>query len=257
MNMPKLLKTALTTVCMALGLAGAIHAQASVVIAATRVIYNAKDTEETLKLNNVGQSPALVQTWLDNGDANASPSTVDVPFTVTPPIARIDPNKAQTLRIVYTGEALPQDKETAFWLNMLEVPPKASEDEAGKNKLQLAFRSRIKLFYRPANLKGSSDDAPGQVSWHLTRAGNQQVVEAHNPTPYYVSFTGVEVSAGAKTAIFDDGGMVAPGESKTFALKGDVPASAEAILHYHALNDFGGAVNGDVKLNQGASQAGK
>jgi P pilus assembly chaperone PapD len=31
---------------------------------------------------------------------------MDVPFTVTPPISRIDPPRSQTLRIVYTGEAL-------------------------------------------------------------------------------------------------------------------------------------------------------
>ncbi len=36
---------------------GALHAQASVVIAGTRVIYNAKDAETTIKLTNEGRSP--------------------------------------------------------------------------------------------------------------------------------------------------------------------------------------------------------
>jgi chaperone protein EcpD len=247
------LRTVLASTCLALGLAGAIHAQASVVIAGTRVVYNAKDSEETVKLSNEGKVPALVQAWIDNGDAKAAPSAIDVPFTVTPPISRIDPAKGQTLRVVYTGEALPQDKESVFWLNVLEVPPKPTGEEAQVNKLQLALRTRIKMFYRPAGLKGTSQDAPAQVSWHLTKDKNQPAVEAYNPTPYYVSFTEVTVSAGGKTATFDDGDMVAPGQSKVLPLKGDVAAGADTKVHYHALNDFGGAIDGEASLSQGAT----
>ncbi|PJI52023.1 molecular chaperone EcpD, partial [Methylobacterium radiotolerans] len=60
---------------------------------------------------------------------------------------------------MHTGEPMPQDKESVFWLNVLEIPPK---DKANQNLLQMAFRSRIKLFYRPAGLKGKAEDAPSQ-----------------------------------------------------------------------------------------------
>jgi len=255
MGIKQSFKSILVAMSATLGLAGAIHAQASVVIAGTRVVYNAKDPEETLKLSNEGKSPALVQAWIDSGDAKSAPSAIDVPFVVTPPISRIDPAKGQTLRVVYTGEALPQDKESVFWLNVLEVPPKPSADEAGANKLQLAFRSRIKLFFRPAGLQGLAEDAPAKISWRLTEAGNQPAIEARNPAPFHVSFTGIEVSAGGKTATFDDGGMVGPGETKVFPLNGVVPGTADATVHYHALNDFGGPINGDAKLTQGTAES--
>lgn len=257
MSVKQSFRSIVAAACVALGSAGAIHAQASVVIAGTRLVYNAKDPEETIKLSNEGKSPALVQVWIDSGDANTAPSAIDVPFVVMPPISRIDPAKGQTLRVVYTGEALPQDRESVFWLNVLEVPPKPAPDEADVNKLQLAFRSRIKLFFRPAGLKGLAEEAPAQIIWRLARAGNQPAIEARNPTPFHVSFTAIEVSAGGKTATFDDGGMVEPGETKVFPLNKDVTGAANAKVIYRALNDFGGPVDGDATLMQGTAESAK
>jgi P pilus assembly chaperone PapD len=134
-----------------------------------------------------------------------------------------------------------------FWLNVLEIPPKAEASGANTNHLQLAFRSRIKMFYRPANLKGSALDAPGQVAWRLVASGNQFSLEARNPTSYHVSFTALEVKGSdGKVASFDDGGMVNPGETQVFPLKGDVTQSAAPKVHYTALNDHGGAVTGEA-----------
>ncbi|HEY4353326.1 MAG TPA: fimbria/pilus periplasmic chaperone [Paraburkholderia sp.] len=223
-------------------------ADASVVVGATRVIYNASEPEVTLKLSNAGQSPALAQTWVDTGDARGAPSNINVPFTVTPPISRIDPSRSQTLRIVYTGEALPKDRESVFWLNVLEVPPKPGADIADTNHLQLAFRSRIKLFFRPDHLQGTLDAAPAQLTWRLTQTGQKLAIEVHNPTAFHVSLTEISVHAGGKVAIFDDGGMVGPGATSTFALKGEVGDTADAKVHYRWLNDFGGAVDGDAAL---------
>ncbi|CAB3793489.1 putative fimbrial chaperone YadV [Paraburkholderia ultramafica] len=226
--MNQAIKTFLTAGVLALGLAAAPQTQASVVVAGTRVIYHAEDAEQTIKLTNEGKSPALTQIWLDKGDPKASPSSIQVPFTVTPPVARIDPGKGQTLRILYTGEALPKDRESVFWLNVLEVPPKPAASDAGANRLQMAFRSRIKLFFRPTGLKGSADDAPAQVTWSLVQTGNHAALEARNPTPYHVSFSSLELMGGGKTATFEDGGMVNPGETQTFPLSGDVYQGAGA-----------------------------
>lgn len=240
--------TLLAAGAFTLGLTATLPAQASVVIAGTRVIYNAGERETTIKLSNDGQSPALTQAWLDKGDPKAAPASIDVPFTITPPVARIDPGKAQTLRILHTGQAMPQDKETLLWLNVLEVPPRPSADEAGINSLQLAFRSRIKFFYRPAGLKGSADDAPGQVRWRLTQSGGKPALEAVNPTPYHVSFARIELAGGGKSARFDDSGMVGPGETRVFPLQGDVAGGPDATVRYQAINDYGGPARGETRL---------
>ncbi|RDL19866.1 pili/flagellar assembly PapD-like chaperone [Serratia fonticola] len=80
---------------------------------------------------------------------------------------RVETGKGQTLRISYAGGALPMDKESVFWLNVLEVPAK-SQATTGENRLQMAFRPRIKLFFRPKGLDGNPNDA-GNIVHHITR----------------------------------------------------------------------------------------
>lgn len=64
--------------------------------------------EVTVKISsNDCDKPTLLQTWIDDGKASVAPAdVVPPPFTVTPPFARLDPKKAQTLRILYTGDSL-------------------------------------------------------------------------------------------------------------------------------------------------------
>ncbi|WP_029309783.1 fimbria/pilus periplasmic chaperone [Cupriavidus metallidurans] len=232
-----------TTLLLVLGLAVVLQAEASVVLAGTRVIFNANERETTVRLSNEGKVPALTQVWLDKGDPKAAPSEISVPFTVTPPVSRIDPGKGQTLRIFYTGEALPRDKESVFWLNVLEIPPEASGEA---NKLQLAFRTRIKLFFRPAGLAGTAQDAPAKTEWRLLPGGKQ--VQVRNPTPYFISFSAFEIEGNGKSVKFDDGGMVGPGDTQVFALNTAATPAPGLKVHYHAISDFGGAIDGEAAL---------
>lgn len=57
---------------------------------------------------------------------------------------------------MYTGEALPNDRESIFWLNILDISAKPKFENknnlnVNSNYLQLPIHSRIKLFYRPEN----------------------------------------------------------------------------------------------------------
>lgn len=132
----------------------AFSVQSAVIISGTRIIYPEKDKEVSIKMTNNGKSPVLIQSWIDSGDPKSRPDNAQAPFTLTPPINRVDPGKGQSLRIRYTGEALPQDKESIFYLNVLEIPARVNNTE-GKNVLQMAFRSRLKLFFPPIRLINS------------------------------------------------------------------------------------------------------
>lgn len=208
-------------------------ASASVVISGTRVIYPADAKEVTVKLTNVGSSPVLIQSWIDNGDTNAKPESISVPFILTPPINRVEPSKGQTLRLSYTGASLPTNKESVFWLNVLEIPAKTAAKQGDENYLQMAFRSRIKLFYRPAGLTGNANDAAKALTWSSNAGG----VLATNPTPYYVSLVTVKVN-GKEV----EGDMVAPGENKKFALPA---ASAGNKVSFEFVNDYGAVNNAE------------
>ena len=246
----KLLKAvALGVSLMAAIVAGSAHA--IVVISGTRVIVPAQEREVTIKLTNNGQAPALVQVWLDKGDQNSSPDKVEVPFTLTPPLFRLDPNKGQTLRLIYTKEPLAKDRETLFWLNVLEVPPKPASQasDAQANTLQLAFRSRIKVLFRPQGLAGSADEAPARVTWEVVPDGKgKYALKATNPTPYFVNLGKVTLQAGGRS--FDaDPGFVAPQGLQLFPLKGlDAQPGASAEVDYLSINDFGGGVEGKQPL---------
>ncbi|WP_421096113.1 fimbria/pilus periplasmic chaperone [Serratia fonticola] len=203
---------------------------ASVVLSGTRVIYPSDAKEVSVKINNVGPSPVLLQSWIDNGDPNAKPAAIKVPFVLTPPMNRVEQGKGQTLRISYAGGSLPMDKESVFWLNVLEVPAK-SEAKTSENRLQMAFRTRIKLFYRPAGLQGNANDAYKTVTWN-TQGGK---VQATNPTPFYVNFVNLSVN-GKKL----DNAMVAPRSSMVLNLAGNGGSkiSGSVVNDYGAVNPF-------------------
>ena len=57
-------------------------ASASVIIDGTRVVYPQKAREVTVQLHNTGDSPSLVQSWVDEGDKDATPDTTSAPFII-------------------------------------------------------------------------------------------------------------------------------------------------------------------------------
>ncbi|PWK92975.1 fimbria/pilus periplasmic chaperone [Fulvimonas soli] len=218
--------------------------RADVVISGTRVVYPGQAREVTVQLTNNGATPSLVQAWLDGGDPKVAPDQSDAPFVLTPPIFRIDPHRGQTLRLMYAGSPLPQDRESVFWLNVLEVPP-VPTGEAGKNYLQLAFRSRIKVFFRPPGLQGRANEAPDRLRWRVVRApdGRGYALQCENPTPYHVSFSRIGLAAGGREYRHDKGGMVDPMASAVFPLEGLAAAPAPgARVAFDAINDYGANV---------------
>jgi chaperone protein EcpD len=247
MNIRKIISSIAAISVLAVGVLMPVASQASVVIAGTRVVYNAGDSEVTLKLSNQGKFPALTQVWLDKGDSKADPSKLDLPFVLTPPFARIDPDKSQTIRIAYTGEPLAKDKETLLWFNMLEVPPKPTVEQAGENYVQLAFRSRLKFFFRPAGLQGRADDAPEKLTWQVASQNGKPALEVSNPTPYYVTIIEAHVGEGEQAPKFDEGGMVEPGGKMTVPLSG---APAGSKVSFTTLNDFGGPIKHETALQK-------
>lgn len=221
-------------------------ASAGVIIGGTRVVYPAKEREVTVKLENKSKEPALVQAWLDKGDADSTPDSVEVPFMMTPPVFRMEPGKGQVLRLAYTQEPLPTDKETLFWLNVLEVPPKP-QDADSPNHLQFAFRHRVKVYFRPQGLPYHVAEAPRKLEWKLAVTGDGYALEVSNTTPYHVSLASLNLveSAGSHKGRASDGsgsGTVAPGDVARFALPSLTSPPAKAEVEYSAINDYGGRV---------------
>ncbi|RSK63151.1 molecular chaperone [Enterobacter huaxiensis] len=222
------------TACLLASVAS-LPVAASVIVNGTRVIYNGGEREVAVRLTNTGTLPVLAQSWIDDGDVNATPDRIRTPFTLTPPVNRINADKSQTLRISYTGiPALPQDKESVYWLNVLEVP--ALKKNENDNRLQVAFRTRIKLFYRPSALAdhAKASEAAERLTWSV--AGS--ILTASNASPYFVSLVSVSVKgAGNKGSV--EGEMVPPNGRQTFTLPKGIATGTGTVLIYEYVNDWG------------------
>lgn len=139
-----------------------------------------KNRDVIVQLVNNGSDPSLVQAWIDDGDINSTPETANVPFLLSPPVVKVSGNNGQQLRIQKVGAALPADRESVFYLNVLDIPP-TPENLQGVNTLQLAIKSRIKLFYRPASLKGGVNAITDAIVLQVENKGFRVV----NKSPYF------------------------------------------------------------------------
>jgi P pilus assembly chaperone PapD len=227
----------------ALALVVATTASASVTMSATRYIYPSAAKEITSKVSNVGKLPALTQVWIDDGDEKSTPETVDVPFNVTPPISRIEAGKSQTVRISYTGGALPDDRESPFWLNVLEVPP-MPEEGSDQSKMQLAFRYRLKLFYRPKGLAGSSDAAANGLAWSATGSGLKVV----NDSAFHVTVNDLKVEVDGRVVEMEPF-AVNPRSSSVLQASEALPGDRPMTVRFQTINDYGGFVPHSTTLS--------
>ena len=209
-------------------------AQASIVLGGTRIIYSANKSEVQIALKNKDpHTRYLVQSWI------SYPDDVKAPFVVTPPVYKLQENRQTLLHIIYTGDknALPNDRESLFVANVKSVSA-ISPELKDKNTLQFAMKTRLKLFWRPAQLK----EADALQAWEnitFRRQGSQLI--AKNPTPFYVSFGELAVGGKAipvvetKTTPGAISMMVAPFSEQTVT----VPKGANGPVTWTAISDYG------------------
>lgn len=199
----------------------ATSANAGVVVGGTRVIYDAGKKEASLSVNNPDTVPYLIQSWVETQTGGADKA----PFIITPPLFRLDPGQQNIMRIVSVN-ATASDKEQMFWLNIKSIPSAPKKE----NTLQVAVKTKIKLIYRPASLKGAvPEDLAEKLSWKIT-AGQVQVT---NPTSFYMNFN--QIAVNGKT--LPEVSYVAPGSSASFKLPAGVGSGA---ITYKLINDYGG-----------------
>lgn len=201
--------------------------QAAISLDRTRAIFNGANKSMTLNIaNDNTQLPYLAQAWLENAGQE---KITTGPLVVTPPVQRLEPGANSMVRLVSTPDIskLPQDRESLFYFNLREIPPKS--DKA--NALQIALQTKIKLFYRPASIQVKPNSMwQEKLVLHKTSAG----WKIENPTPYYVTIIGLGgTEKEAKEGKFD-AVMLAPKSEQT------VKAGSYATPWLTYINDYGG-----------------
>ena len=216
-----------------------MSAFAGIQVDATRVIYNGGNQSASLSLTNDSEDTYMVQSWLDTGDATQTPK--GLPIVVTPPILKLASNKEAVLRFIYSGQGLSQNKESVFWINVQEIPPAPKLE----NVLQVAIRTRIKLFYRPAALQIDLKKQAQALKWQ--RSGDNIVVT--NAGPAHITLGILNFAEGGQKTCSLNGEMVKPEDSLRITLPPTCRTGNE--LSFSFINDYGGHTEiKDIRLDR-------
>lgn len=205
----------------------ALKVNAAISLDRTRIIFNGSQDTMTVNLSNDNKVlPYLAQSWLEDEKGK---KMVAGDLIITPPVQRIEAGSKSRVLITRTAskEKLPQDRESIYYFNVREIPPKSEK----ANVLQIALQTRVKLFYRPEGIQAE----PNAV-WQdqLIFTENNDGYEVNNPTPYFIT---VIALSGNKNALYDN-----KFESFMIYLKSKMNIKSK---HYNKftisyINDYGG-----------------
>lgn len=222
----------------------------SVTMMGSRIIYPSDAPSMNVEFSNKDLFPYVVQTWLDDGDNESTPVTGKAPFIASPAIFKIASNNGQVLRISYTGQKnLPQDRESLFYFNFLQIPPvnAAGEDSQQKNKMLVMLKNRIKVFYRPVDIAQKI----GQLAEHISVTSSVKAagttLQIKNNSPFYLSIASVKIKN--KNKIYSQpADMLAPfSQGNVEFKKMQIMKNDTAVIEY--VNDQGAIVSYEYGIN--------
>ncbi len=226
-------RCALGALVLAVGLLPEMAA-ATISLSATRVIVQAEDHEGGLIVSNRDPLPTLVQAWVDDGRPDESPERIATPFQLLPPLVRIEAQGNQRIRVlVVRPEQLPIDKESLYWLNVVEVPRREAEAKGTTQsvdasafgaQLKVVVRTRLKLIHRPAGLKGGPGDGVAELDWRSSADGRQLSIS--NPSPWVINLASIATATLMDNAALGDG-SIEPHATRTFELSRPLPAGQD------------------------------
>lgn len=178
----------------------------------------------------------MVQAWIDDGNTSLPPEKIQVPFLLTPPVVRVPGNSGQQLKIKKMPNMLPNNKESLFYLNVLDIPPN-NPANAGKNVIKFAMQNRIKLFYRPSGIAPVNSATFKKIV--LSRNGKGFIIKNDNAN--WVTVTEIKIGS---VKINDKSVMVAPFSSEPVMAKSSNANQYKLTI----INDYGSFISDSVSL---------
>ncbi|WP_337220028.1 molecular chaperone [Vibrio parahaemolyticus] len=203
-------------------------------VGTTRIIFDGnQDQTKFVVSNTTEESDYLVQSWVDNkGVSGEEKETQKAPFLVTPPLVKSEAGTKNELRVVATGADLPQDRESVYWVNVKSIP-RVHETQSG-NSLNIAVKSRIKLFYRPVSVVEEYPNGSDGFEKITFEYKNDELL-VKNPTPFYVSIFELKIDG----VVVDTGyEMVPPKGNVIFPVNNEIVSPGSKVT-WKAINDYG------------------
>lgn len=209
------------------------QAMAAFTLNSTRYIYNQGQKNTTIEVTNNADKTYGGQVWIENVNKKDS----KVYMVGQPPFFKISSKGKQLIRIMNVDTSLPEDRESLFWINVQEVPPKPASTEG--NVLAIAMNTKVKLFYRPKTIEAGRDGAEKKLQL-IQKDGSSWL---KNPTPYYFAVLDLKIdgkSVNLPDSVRKDLAQLAPFEEvKLNKLVSGAPS-------VNAINDWGGTQDWDI-----------
>lgn len=202
----------------------------------TRLVLNETDKSVSVRLTNKSETlPYLAQSWIEDSEGKKTRDFI----SPLPPLLRLEPREQSQVRLMALPQlaTLPKDRESLFYYNIREVPPRTED----KNVMQIAMQSRLKLFWRPKAivLKEGMVMTWDKVDISLTANG----INFKNNTPYYVTvgyigLDGKTLIAGGSSV------MIAP-----FGQESTVVKNLPSRFQIGYIGDYGGLTMYKISCN--------
>ena len=137
----------------------------------TRAVIEGGKSETAFLFSNETNWAFLVQSKMESAAGDFQKGVM-----VAPVVIKSLPGQSQRIRIVITDpDQFPQDRETMLWYVGKAIPAKVDLAAA----MQINFINRIKVFYRPAGLKGKLVEAMKALK--VSREGDKVVLTNNSP----------------------------------------------------------------------------
>ncbi|AXH62960.1 molecular chaperone [Providencia rettgeri] len=203
------------------------NTHAAVTLDRTRIIFPGDVKSINIKIANDNPEEAyLAQSWIEDPQGN---KLIKGALLATPPLQRVEPNSQSLVRLSLTPlfSQLPQDRESVFYFNLREVPPKSHD----ANTLQIALQSRVKLFYRPSSILAESE-----TNWahKVTLMKTNKGYQLNNSTPFNLTVIGLGNNQKQSEQSQFEVVMVPPKSTQEFVSQ---PLTKPHLTY---INDYGG-----------------
>ena len=139
------------------------------------VIVNEADGEASVSVTNTDASLALLHVTLED-----IPEDTESLLFVTPPLARVEPDKSQLVRFILQSST-PLTTQRLKRVIFEGMPQDRTAAQAGHARVGVTVRQNLPVIIHPKGL------APNRTPWTgLTWRLEKDQLSVHNPTPYVV-----------------------------------------------------------------------
>lgn len=194
---------------------------------ATRIVYQQGELSTSVGARNNTDINYLAKFMISGDDGKNSTL-----FSISPPLIKINSKDRQDVKIYFTGNGLPTDRESLFYFSATMIP--GTNGPLNSSALNIGYKTIIKLFYRPSKLTMTPEEAYQQLAISVSPTG----IVAKNNSPYYISMNLLTVNGvNAELSLKKQNTMISPYGSLNYVMPEN---GRKGKATWKVVNDLGG-----------------